>query len=264
MQTYGVEYLTRADSVVIDVAGGKGELAWELINLTGVHDCLVIDPRPLNLELVKSKWDKGLFEPKRTGPIFSKWYPACEEGCKSRESKPPSHLRCCFSAHDFLEFLHSSANASSDEWLRREISKSKDIVWTTKGLQHEDGSNYSEDAEPQTHLDVTNGTLIDYSTVIEEPSDLKEKLQKCHLIIGLHPDQAAGSIVQFAAARKIPWCIVPCCVYSQCFTKRKLKDGTHVRTYDQLVDWLCEQDPRARVALLDFEGKNKVVYTPCH
>jgi hypothetical protein len=30
------------------------------------------------------------------------------------------------------------------------------------------------------------------------------------------------------------------------------------------VDWLCEQDPRARVALLDFEGKNKVVYTPCH
>ena len=34
MQTYGIEYMNKDNGVVIDVGGGKGELAFELINLS--------------------------------------------------------------------------------------------------------------------------------------------------------------------------------------------------------------------------------------
>jgi len=263
MQTYGMEYLTQRNSIVVDVAGGKGELGWELLNLSGV-ECCVIDPRPMNLELVKSKWKKGLFEPKRVGPVFEKWYPKCEDGCGEKESKSPFHIRCFFDGREFVDFIEKDreemqARKVANKWLHEEIERAKRIVWTAKGLQHEDGLNYNESNE--TILDETNNNVDSCSTEIEQPSKARELIQKCNLIIGLHPDQAAGEIAKFAISRNIPWCIVPCCVYSQCFTKRKLKDGTHVKTYDHLVRWLCELDPRARVATLDMEGKNKVVYT---
>ena len=271
MQTYGMEYLTQnKDATIIDVAGGKGELSWELINLTGVNSCVVIDPRPLNLQLIQSKWKKGMFEPKRTGYVFSKWYPACEEGCStSREPRDPFHLRCFFDAVKFVDFVNSDdVQTNNHTWFREEIDRAKQIVWTTKGLQHEDGSNYNEESEtvPMSHYESiqtansTNNT-VDYDTNIVDPTKAQELLNKCNLIIGLHPDQAAGEIVEYALSKRIPWCIVPCCVYSQCFTKRKLKNGSLVKSYDDLVKWLCERDPRACVATLDIEGKNKVVYT---
>jgi hypothetical protein len=269
MQTYGMEYLTRQHSTIVDIAGGKGELSWELLNLSGVHDCLVIDPRPLNLELVKRKWSKGLYEPQRTGPVFSKWYPACEVGCKHRESRSPSHLRCFFSCREFIDFQDVDGKDldSKNAWLDSEIERAKRIVWTTKGLQHEDGSDYNEVADQAALLDATtndnsaNATIKNNSTEITDEIIARTKLKTCHLLIGLHPDQAAGDIVDYALSKNIPYCIVPCCVYSQLFTKRKLKDGTVVTTYDQLIDWLCEKDDRARVATLDLEGKNKVVYS---
>ena len=99
------------------------------------------------------------------------------------------------------------------------------------------------------------------SSEIVDPADARDLLQRCQLVVGFHPDQAAGDIVDFAVARNLPWCVVPCCVYSETFTQRKLKDGTNVKSYDHLVKWLCEKDQRARIATLDLEGKNTVVYT---
>ncbi|KAL9182309.1 hypothetical protein ACHAXT_012961 [Thalassiosira profunda] len=207
MQTYGLDYLTKKDGVILDVAGGKGELSFELINLCGVKECVVIDPRPLNLSLVRGKWEKGLFEPKRTG-VFSKWYPACEEGCKDRTPQSPGHMRCFFDGASFLEFANAETSEEverTNEKLLREMIRAKSIVWTRKGLQHEDGASYNEEDE-------------------------------------------SGS-----AAKPYP--------IGNTFSKRKLNDGTNVKSHEHLVQWLKERDPNARVATLDLEGKNTVVYT---
>ena len=274
-----MDYLdnTKKDAVVLDVAGGKGELAWELINLTGVKHCVVVDPRPLNLALCRSKWEKGLFEPRRTGPVFSKWYPACEDGCRLRKPKTPGHLRCFFDGDAFSKFINAEKcqggedndnevsrienTAESNRWFQRELRKAKHISWTTKGLlQHEDGASYHH--EEENVLD-SNGHETT-STEITDPSDARNVLQRCHLIVGFHPDQAAGEIAEFASAAGIPWCIVPCCVYSDSFPRRRLKNGTKVKTYDDLVQWLREKDLCAKVASLDLEGKNKVVYMLPH
>lgn len=276
MQTYGTEYLTKEDGVIIDAAGGKGELSWELLNLTGVNQCLVIDPRPLSLSLVQTKWKKGLFEPKRTGPVFSKWYPSCEDGCRLRESKSPDHLRCFFDSDLYLEFMnvitavnHGGCKLKeverSNHWFECELDRAKRIAWTTKGLQHEDGTSYNEELtmyqrRNQQKSDSTYDET-EQSAEVTDPSIARDILQRCNLIVGFHPDQAAGDIADFAITRGIPWCIVPCCVYSDSFSRRKLKDGTSVKTHEQLVQWLCEKDANAKVATLDVEGKNIVVYT---
>lgn len=269
MQTYGMEYLNKSNGIMIDVAGGKGELSFELVNLSGVRECAVIDPRPLNLSLVRTKWEKGLFEPKRTG-LFSKWYPACEDGCKERKPRSPGHLRCFFNSGQFLEFVlakEARDTASTNLQLQSEMDRARRIIWTTKGLQHEDGSSYIEEeaattTEPDT-LDARGGSVNGEAESEEttSPTEARSILKRCHLIVGFHPDQAAGEIVEFAMARNIPWCIVPCCVYHKDFSQRKLRDGTNVKSYDHLVQWLCEKDPRARTATLDLEGKNRVVYT---
>ena len=93
----------------------------------------------------------------------------------------------------------------------------------------------------------------------------------------MHPDQAAGAIVDFALSRGIPFALTPCCTYHKEFPKRKLRDGSQVRTYEQLVQYLMEkggeevggggggsEEGRRRGRIkkkeLDFEGKNVVVY----
>ena len=181
-------------------------------------------------------------------------------------------MRCFFDSVSFLEFVHAKEDREiekTDEQLQMEMERAKSTVWTTKGLHEcEDMTSDNEEVEGE------DGTIIQSDSTAEgresegtitseivDPADARDFLQRCHLVVGFHPDQAAGDIVDFAVARNIPWCMVPCCVYSETFTQRKLKDGTNVKSYDHLVKWLCEKDQRARIATLDLEGKNTVVYT---
>lgn len=90
---------------------------------------------------------------------------------------------------------------------------------------------------------------------------VKSILDNVGIVIGMHPDQAAGAIVDFALAKGIPFAITPCCVYSEEFTKRRLKNGGRVTTYSDLIQYLVEKDEaNIKIGKLDFEGKNVVVY----
>lgn len=198
MRRYGLEYLKSGS--VCDVAGGKGALSWELTNLSGIKDCVVIDPRPLNLTLEQSKWKKGLFEPKRFGPVFSKWYPACFEGCKDTTPTAPKHIRSFFDASSFTDFVtarDASAVARTNAIFERELKRAGQTKWTAKGLQHEDGTTDEADEEPEP----TTPCVSTQSTEITDPREAREILENCKVVVGLHPDQAAGHIVDFAASR---------------------------------------------------------------
>ena len=46
---------------VLDVAGGKGELAFQLLNLNNVQSCYVVDPRPLKLDRFQRRLQKGYY-----------------------------------------------------------------------------------------------------------------------------------------------------------------------------------------------------------
>ncbi|KAL3783698.1 hypothetical protein ACHAW5_005183 [Stephanodiscus triporus] len=310
MRTYGIDYVNR-DGVVLDVAGGKGELSFELLNLSGTGTCVVVDPRPLNLGLVRGKWKKGLYEPRRVG-VFSRWYPACEEGCSDREPRSPGHIRCLFDGDTFARFASACERKDierTDELYRLGIERASRIAWTTGGLRHGDGRSSSHDNNDeggetvmQEGTEIGNdGIIMRCPSEILDPGEARQIVRRCHLVVGLHPDQAAGEIIEFALAMRrkrgndvggasnppgverrnarIFWADTPPSLPrrsvfgpargtvklinspTDAFPKRKLRDGTRVRTYDHLVEWLREKDPRARTATLDLEGKNTVVYS---
>lgn len=87
-------------------------------------------------------------------------------------------------------------------------------------------------------------------------------LPTCSGIVALHPDEATGCIVDFAVKHRIPFVVVPCCVFSRMFPNRfKKTSGEIVSTYDDLVDWLVAKDPSIRVETLPFDGANKAVWS---
>ena len=104
----------------------------------------------------------------------------------------------------------------------------------------------------------------------------------CSAVVGMHPDQATEAIADFAIAHRKPFAIVPCCVFPQLHpervdpgeeeeeggsseeargTRRKTNavPGAPVTERRQLVRWLARKTG-GKVAFLDFQGANQVVY----
>mmetsp|Transcript_15869 Transcript_15869/g.49344 ORF Transcript_15869/g.49344 Transcript_15869/m.49344 type:complete len:435 (-) Transcript_15869:58-1362(-) len=82
----------------------------------------------------------------------------------------------------------------------------------------------------------------------------------CRVVVGLHPDQATGSILQLALAFGRPYAAVPCCTFADDFPERRLADGRPVRTFDDLVEWMRAHDAATELDFLGFHGKNLVVF----
>ncbi|KAK9810471.1 hypothetical protein WJX72_011228 [[Myrmecia] bisecta] len=93
LDTFGQAQLA-SGSGVLDVAGGKGELSFELLNLNGIRST-VVDPRPLQLDRFR-KWLKvGMYHRNR---LFQQWIcrPHAEfTAAENAEGETPLHLRMC-------------------------------------------------------------------------------------------------------------------------------------------------------------------------
>lgn len=92
------------------------------------------------------------------------------------------------------------------------------------------------------------------------PRRVAATLLSCSLLLGLHPDQALGPTLELAAALRKPFAVVPCCVYAADFPRRRLRGGTAVRSYEQLLQWVGEW-PGAQRCELPFSGRNVAFYS---
>eukprot|EP00753_Platysulcus_tardus_P019230 PLAT7076.2.p1 GENE.PLAT7076.2~~PLAT7076.2.p1 ORF type:complete len:443 (-),score=205.55 PLAT7076.2:17-1345(-) len=90
----------------------------------------------------------------------------------------------------------------------------------------------------------------------EETADL---WASASAVIGMHPDQATDAIVQLSRAHDKPFAVVPCCVFPRLFP-RSLDDGSDVRSYDDYCRWLLARGDDMQSELLEFEGRNVVIY----
>eukprot|EP00930_Biecheleria_cincta_P009040 TRINITY_DN110668_c0_g1_i1.p1 TRINITY_DN110668_c0_g1~~TRINITY_DN110668_c0_g1_i1.p1 ORF type:complete len:453 (+),score=64.37 TRINITY_DN110668_c0_g1_i1:114-1472(+) len=198
----------RARGGVLEVAGGRGELAFEL-SVKRQIPCTVLDPRcpgggqpaapwhGWHVSRPQRHWLKSLGSGLRS-------YSACQEHVAN------SPLRQCQAT--VAEALAAAA----------------------------------EDASPESG---------------SRSSSWKDVLSKCQVIVGLHPDQATGGVLELAGMLGRPFAVVPCCTFADDFPGRLLEDGRAVRTYDDLVQWLQFQGgPTAKKDFLQFVGKNLVVY----
>lgn len=255
---------TLRSGCVLDVAGGKGELAWEFLNLNLV-EAVVLDPRPLDLKTVERKWRNGLFW---RNPIFHS-YLHCDFD-STVEPKVPQHLRLLLN-----EGLVASAGDSVDTAAIQESKRrAMELRWTRKGLvDHEDvteevtmrtdGEERRQEDDKTTASDHEDleGALEDDCDVTDLAEAFWDAVHGCSCVVALHPDQAAEGAIRLALKLDKPFAVVPCCVYAAEFPKRKLqRSGQPVRSYEELLEYLQDLDPRIQRAELDFEGKSTLLF----
>ena len=76
-----------------------------------------------------------------------------------------------------------------------------------------------------------------------------------------HPDEATEPIVDAALRHRVPFAVVPCCVFARELPKT-LPSGEGVFTYNQLLTYLQGKpvDGTARRARLPIAGRNVIIH----
>ena len=240
VETFGVEALSRG-SGVLDVAGGRGDVSFELHTKRGVP-CTLVEPRERKLNRMQHKWLKARVR---------------KEAKNGREE--------------------AKNGREEDENGREEAKNGRE----EDGNGHEEAGNGSDATTPPSRR--TDAPIADDAGVL--CAQVREmftpenwhKFEECAVVVGMHPDEATESIVDFAVARGKPFAVVPCCVFPAMFPDRRVRrdgegeggdegaaggggDDVPVTERRQLVRWLAGKT-RGEVAYLAFEGANQVVYS---
>ena len=88
-------------------------------------------------------------------------------------------------------------------------------------------------------------------------------VKNCSAIVALHPDEATDAIVDVAVAKRVPFLIVPCCVFARLFPKRALREGGFVSSYQDLLRFIegKAEDGLIKRSKLDFDGANTALWS---
>ena len=288
LETFGAETLN-AGSGVVDVAGGRGELSFELAARRGVETTL-LDPRhPGKLSKQQKKFvraaqqaeaegGRGVVLPQRVRAMLTL------EGATRVQpgaSKPPAPSG------------DSADGADAAKAAAAEMSMPPSVAGASaqrRGLRP----------------DALSAAAFGWRDLPPEAS-LESLLSGCSALIGLHPDQATEPLVRCALRNRRHWsatptplsfclacllppergpcgrrAIVPCCVFAADFPNRSLpatlqhppeggaagpgRRGVH--SYEDLVEYLTQlgnaaartEAEKVQQGFLPFVGKNLVLW----
>lgn len=281
-ETYG-SYLTPGD-LVLDVAGGKGDLSWLFENVDDLKS-VVVDPRSLSSQnhLIRSVH----------------WLSDHPDECRKRAIPDlPTHQPLAALIPEILERKEKRAlKVSEPEYLAPRHLKMKlnnDVVKAIRKARQEPVSSdgcppswrtfWSKIQEENTTNELVNGDALFLpeserksfatTTPIQAASEAWKVLQKIRLITAFHPDSATEACVDLAGLLRIPLCIVPCCVFPSEFPDRKVavqEDSgkvalVRVRDHQLFIRYLQHKQPQLRKKLLPFHFtgtplKNVALYT---
>lgn len=226
--------LVDSNVVILDVAGGKGDLSFMIANIYDSNP-IVIDPRKSNHssllrsisfleqhpELVEERSVEGSLSFQPLAALLNE----LEENRIRRDNDwiSPSNMQIYFNG-DLIQAVYKEY----------EIKGSWEKYWLSK------------------RLDDTMTAEASWSYI-----------QKTKLIVGFHPDQATESIIDFALFMGIAFAIVPCCVFPSEFPNRRWK-GERVRDHRTFIEYLKAKNHQIQVEKLDFDfcdsGKNIVLF----
>ena len=239
---------------VVDVAGGKGELAFELENLHDI-DCVVVDPRAPMLDDICQRFRRfrarGFIHSaeEAVSDGFRRRWRAHEDGAEL-ELRRPRHLRLFFDGA-LVNWAATGGDAFFAAAARR---------WTEQVL-------IGESSRKQNYAKVAGRLELlppppDVAPETDEWSaaSARAALSAADLLAGLHCDGAAEPIIDFALAHGKAFAIVPCCTCSKQFPRRRNARGGPVRSYDDLLAYFLAKDPRIKKTRLDFEGRNACLH----
>jgi hypothetical protein len=254
----------RQGTGIIDIAGGKGVLSFELLNCLGVP-CLVVEPQPA-LRLSRSRDALVKRDAYGRNPLYSEYLdPEVYARNRAAGGLSPDHLRIFFD-RDLVAWLSAVPNEEADPGyfdLKLKAATNASQLWD--GFGH----NLTQDSEAQVDPETGSGDEGGCCGESEAPlpprlvtnsDEVRRRFMNCSLIVGLHPDSATEVLVDFALAHCRPFAVVPCCVHAKNAPRRFLADGTEVRTYEAFVKFLLAKNPRIQSAELPIEGRSTVLF----
>ena len=253
-------YLLKPGDVILDVAGGKGDLSWLLANVDGIQS-VVVDPRRLSStsHLIRSVvWlqqhpdeaQERAIPHRPTHQPLAALIPQITEAARlrtkmltnneddneahSQEQEPgrqsqenvqtylePQNFQIKLDK-DFVEAVRESKQQGS--YGNDECPEPWKGFWDTyKSCHDERQISENERATDEWFLPESERTKT--STIrpaIKDASRAWHILQSVRLIVGFHPDGATEACVDLAEVLRVPVCIVPCCVFPSEFPDRKL------------------------------------------
>lgn len=208
---------------VIDIAGGNGLLSFELTCRYGVPST-VLDPRQMKFSSILRRRMKKL--------------------TKNR-------------LKDLIAVEHNNKKSHRLKW-ENCIIKVKDDNYILERVKEAIESESCSVLPFQQYQVYFEGSR---SRISESRENDVALLSEASIFVGMHPDQATEYIVDAALELNKPFAVVPCCVFTNLFPKRKTPSGSIVRTYEELIEYLQHKDPRIRKEYLPYScGRNIVLY----
>jgi hypothetical protein len=238
---------------VLDVAGGRGDLAWQLTNLNRVES-IVIDPRELKLTECL-RWHRlDLF---RRNPLLANKFVHASYDPKQQAAVMPKHCRMMFD-EPLMDWLFDPTGVVPPPALEGSGAESGKAAGAAIREARREAAERASKAGAEARA---NKAEVE-NREVRDPLAIKGLLLASSLVVGMHPDSAAEPIVQFAIRTGKAFACVPCCVHGEAAPDRRMKDGSPVSTYESLIRYLVELDPlHIKTALLPIGGRNLVVYS---
>jgi hypothetical protein len=262
LETYGT-YLSAGD-IVLDVAGGKGDLSWILCNVDDIQS-VVVDPRRTINHIDKSvaflrqhpeECQKRALSGLPSYQPLAALMPRLER--KEYQIHTPEHLRI-FVDQKLAEAINAIVKklpGCSEHWQ----AYWEDAINKTIGFITPSGKNdFSIE-----RVDVADNSITDSEMALDV-------ILRTKLIVGYHPDQATDDCFHLARILNVPVCVVPCCTFPAEFPHRRLYDdeeneiGKNVERYEDLIQYLLQENKTAKFKSLAFPGtttaRRIVIYT---
>jgi len=252
--------------VVLDVAGGKGDLSWLLRNVDGIES-VVVDPRVTScrrlmrsVEFLRANPDEARNRSIPNCPTYQPLSRLLPKLADCEEFVEPRHMRVLVD-QELVEAVRSAkASRDLEKWRR---------FWTRAIQRGKEGLPLKYKHQPSP----TNGEhqRSDVATITCAERAL-DTILSTRLVVGFHPDQATDYCIDLAAVLGVPFCVVPCCVFPREFPHRRLaslggqEKHRPVRNYEELIEYLTTTKAHyCRRYELEFEetttAKNTALYT---
>ena len=282
LDTFGEQRLKYGSGVVEVAAGIHGGVSFELVNLNGIP-CTAIEPRgPLRLTKRRRMLKNGIYH--RTIPLQKYNSIGLEDVLVEGEGgdetgddqliigKAPRHWRLFF-----CDWMIAPESEDINKRLVRSAKKAAALVGpaaTASGheedycAEHEEAGRESDSDTDDNESPATNADNpvfcqpcgIGEAQASPPATEVSSTLASASIIIGLHPDQPTGDIVDAALSMDKPFAVVPCCVFPKIFDQRTLPCETHVRSYEQFIEWIMLKNAMIRKKDLGFGGRSVVLY----
>ena len=248
-------------NVILDCAGGKGDLSFLLTNADGYRS-VVLDPRiTKNRHIVKSIQylrDYPEEAKKRVVPGLPTYQPlaAILPKFEGKELQAPQHMRILVD-EDLVDAVknytckqeESSSGGGGSNGGNDDNNKCWEKYWRQAQARGKEATPLGYKEEEVACTKDPKKTKIG---PITSAVGAIETILEAKLVVGFHPDQATDHAIELARALRVPYAVVPCCVFPSEFPDRRLADGSKVKYYTELIQYLQEQYPESKIERLNF------------